>query len=84
MLQLPLYTSSSNLSIRALHLEGEEVFRLAKCKVDLPFGLEADSHRHYHVSFFNLKVANGIPINQLSIMDVGETSSLVQIIPTMV
>ncbi len=84
MLQLQLHTSNFSISIRALHLECEEVFKLAKCKVDLPLGLEANSHWHDHVNFYSLKVANAIPINQLSTMDVGETNNLVPIIPTIV
>jgi hypothetical protein len=58
------YTSSFSLSVRILHLEGEEVFGSAKHKANLPRGLEIDSHRHDQVNFSHLKVANAIaPIN---------------------
>jgi hypothetical protein len=47
------------------HLEGEEVFGSTKCKANLPFGLEANSHRHDQVNFSHPKVANTlVPINQ--------------------
>jgi len=35
---------SYGLSTRILHLKGEKVFGSAKCKVDLPPRLEANSH----------------------------------------
>ncbi len=67
------YISSSSISIRIPHLEGEEVFGLTKCKVDLPPRSEENSHRHDRVNFSHLKVANvKIPINQLLVVDVGE------------
>jgi hypothetical protein len=40
------YTSSYSLFVRVPHLEGEEVFRLAKQKVDLPPRSKAYSHQH--------------------------------------
>jgi hypothetical protein len=40
------YTSSSNLSTKILHLEGEKVFGLAKCKAYLPPELKTYPHRH--------------------------------------
>jgi hypothetical protein len=43
-------------------LEGEEMFGLAKCKVDLPLGLEANSHQHDGVNFPCPKVANVITL----------------------
>jgi hypothetical protein len=43
---LAKYTSSFGLSIRILHLEGEEVFGSPKRKVDLPPKSEVDSHRY--------------------------------------
>ncbi len=58
------YTSSSSLFTTILHLEGEEVFGVAKCKANLPLGLEANSHWHDRMNFFCLKVANVMaPIN---------------------
>jgi hypothetical protein len=54
------YTSSSNLSIIILHLEGEEVFGLAKCKVDLPPKLRAYSHQHDWLNFFHPIMANAM------------------------
>jgi hypothetical protein len=58
------YTSSSSLSTRIPHLEGEEMFGSTKHKVDLPLGLKAESHRHDQVNFSHSKVANAtIPIN---------------------
>jgi len=38
------YTSSFGLSVKILHLEGEEMFRSVKRKANLPFGLEKNSH----------------------------------------
>ncbi len=38
------YTSSSSLSTRILHLEGEKMFRLAKCNANLPLGSKENSH----------------------------------------
>ncbi len=51
------------------------MFRSVKCKVDLPPGLEADSHRHDRVNFSCPKVANATTlINWLSVVDAGETN----------
>ncbi len=72
------YTSSSGLSARILHLKGEKIFGSTKHKVDLPPRLKVDSHWHDWVNFSRLKVGNPIAlINQLSTMDVKETSGLV-------
>jgi len=38
------YTSSFGFSVKIPHLEGEEVFGLAKCKAYLPPRLKVDSH----------------------------------------
>jgi hypothetical protein len=74
------YTSSFGLSIKILHLEGEEVFGLAKCKAYLPPRLKVGSHWHDWVHF-RLKVANATTlINKLSIVDVGETNGLDHVI----
>jgi hypothetical protein len=37
-------TSSFGLFVRIPHLEGEEVFRLTKCKANIPLGLKANTH----------------------------------------
>jgi hypothetical protein len=56
-------------------LEDEEMFRLAKCKANLPLGSEADSHRHDQVNFSHSKVSNAMaPITQSSIINVGKGS----------
>jgi hypothetical protein len=59
------YISSFGLSSKILHLEVEEVFGSAKCKVDLPPRSKTYSHQHNQVTFSHTKVANAmIPINQ--------------------
>jgi hypothetical protein len=69
------YTSSFGISIKIPHFKGEEVFGSTKCKVDLPPTLEANSHQHDRVNFSHSKVANAMaPINQSSIVDMGETN----------
>jgi len=56
-------------------LEGEEVFGSAKCKVNLPPGSKVYSHLHGQVNFPRPKVANPTtPINESSVVDVGETN----------
>ncbi len=51
------------------------MFKLAKCKVDLPPRSKTNSHRHDWVNFSHLKMVNAMtPINQSSTMDVGETN----------
>ncbi len=75
------YTSSFGLSTKISHLDGEEVFGLAKCKANPPLGSEGNSHWHDWVNFFHLKVANATTlINQLLAMDVGETSNFDHVI----
>jgi hypothetical protein len=69
------YTSSFGTFVKIPHLEGEKVFGSTKCKVYLPPRSEAYSHQHDRVNFSRLKVANAMaPINQSSIVDVGETN----------
>jgi hypothetical protein len=71
------YTSSSDISTRIPHLESEEMFGLAKRKVDHSSWLEVDSHWHDWVNFFHLKVANAMaPINQSSVVNVGEGNNV--------
>jgi len=52
------YSSNFGLFAKISHLEGEEVFGLAKHKANLPPRLEVNSHRHDQVNFFRPKVAN--------------------------
>jgi hypothetical protein len=40
--------------IHILHLEGEEVFGLARCYVDCPHGANGDSHRPNNVNLSHL------------------------------
>ncbi len=52
------------------------MFGLAKCKANLPLGLEVDSHQHDQMNFSHPKVANATTlINQLLVVDVGETNN---------
>lgn len=58
------YISSFGFFAIILHLEGEEIFGSTKCKANLPFRLEVDSHLLDGVNFSCPTVANAtIPIN---------------------
>ncbi len=53
------------------------MFESSKCKADLPYRSEADSHQHDRVNFFDSKVANATTlIKQSSFVDVGEGSGI--------
>jgi hypothetical protein len=86
LLKLPSTSSSSSLSTIILHLGDEDVLRSAKHKVNLPTRSKANSHQHDQMNFFCPKLVNASAlINQLSIVDVGETGmALIVLSPTMV
>jgi hypothetical protein len=61
------YALGSSFTTWTTHLEGEEVFGVAKCPTNFPFGVESDSHGLDHVNFSHLWVA--IPLPQTNIVD---------------
>ncbi len=50
------YTSRSFFTIKIPHLEGQEVFRSTKRRVDIALGLEGNSHTNYGVNFSQPRV----------------------------
>jgi hypothetical protein len=55
------YPLGSSFTTWTTNLEGEEVFGLAKCPTNFPFGVESDSQRLDHVNLFRLWVAIPLP-----------------------
>jgi hypothetical protein len=51
------YSSSFSLSVKILHLEGEEMFRSTKHKANLPPRSKADSQQHDQMNFFLSKTS---------------------------